>query len=131
MARKTKPRPGGQRGNANAAKPAAERKVRVNVNLTPGQANALTELGGTTTGLNLLLNAAAGAAPIIRTFQVGDGAWYAVWDDKHGGQWDVGEERETDAGGTSEYSAMLIAAYEWLIGMAHQRHMERKQENKS
>lgn len=117
-----KRKPGGQPNNKNRAVSLDDKKLKRLVNLTPGQANALTELGGTTTGLNLLLNAAVGAAPIIRTFQVDDGAWYSVWLSGEGA------ERETDAGGTSEYAAMLIAAYEWLIDLAHQRHMERKQQ---
>jgi hypothetical protein len=117
------PRPGAPRGNQNAAKPATDRRVSRTVRMSVSQDAALRGLGGTTSGLDSLLNAAAAAAPVVRTFQAGDGAWYAVWLDDHAGEFSVPDERETDAGAIDEYGARLIAAHEWLTALAHAQHM--------
>jgi hypothetical protein len=114
------------RGNQNAAKPATDRRMSRTVRLSPSQDAALREIGGTTSGLQSLLNAAAGAVPVVRTFQVGDGAWHAVWLDDHAGEFSIPDERETDAGAIDEYGARLIAAHEWLTVLAHAQHMARR-----
>lgn len=116
------PKPGAPRGNQNAAKPATDRRMSRTVRLSPSQDAALREIGGTTSGLDSLLNAAAAAAPVAHTFQVGDGAWYAVWLDDHAGEFSVPDERETAAGAIDEYGARLIAAHEWLTALAHAQH---------
>lgn len=111
-------KPGAPRRNKNAQKPDAQKRIRANVNLTPSQHSALVELGGTTSGMQILLNAAAGAVPIARTFRADDGTWRAVWLDYRGGEIEIPEERETDAGALDEYAARLIAAHEWLAQLA-------------
>lgn len=120
------PRPGAPRGNQNAAKPANDRRLSRTVRLSPSQDAALREIGGTTSGLDSLLNAAAAAVPVVRTFQVTDGAWHAVWLDDHAGEVSIPDERETDAGAIDEYGARLVAAHEWLTVLAHAQHMAKR-----
>jgi hypothetical protein len=116
MAHKTtKPKAGAPRGNQNAAKPAADRRVRVTLNLSPAQHQVLELLGGTTSGLNEFLAMVARSVPVVRTFHGSDGDWFAVWTDHNG------EEQTEEIGAASIEAARLMAAYNWLHDMVAAR----------
>jgi hypothetical protein len=108
MARKTKPKAGAPRGNQNAAKPAADRRMRVTLNLSPAQYQVLNLLGGTTNGLNEFMSAVSRSVPVARTSMGMDGKWFAVWIDSSD------TEQVAEIGVASEEAARLIAAYDWL-----------------